>query len=180
MPYAVKLPEYLEKETMMRVLHIAKMYSIRDYVFMSFLWNTGARCSEALGVTPEDIDRKRKTVNILRAKGGKMRRVPITDDMLAQLDEYIDAFGIQEDKRIFKFNRRSAGYITHKYGEMIGVENLHPHMFRHSFAIHLVRSGTNIRTVQMLLGHASLSMTARYLQFDDDALHAEYDKVSFT
>jgi integrase/recombinase XerD len=61
---------------------------------------------------------------------------------------------------------------------MAGVK-IHPHTLRHSFAIHLVRSGTDLRRLQLILGHTSLSITQVYLQFNDNDLREAYEKVAF-
>jgi len=68
--------------------------------------------------------------------------------------------------------------IVKKYGKMIGVD-IHPHTFRHSFAIHLVRSGLDLRRVQQLLGHSNLNTTQVYLQFKDEDLREGYNKIEF-
>ncbi|MGB8311758.1 MAG: tyrosine-type recombinase/integrase [Halobacteriota archaeon] len=68
--------------------------------------------------------------------------------------------------------------IVKKYGRMIGMD-IHPHTFRHSFAIHLVRFGLDLRRVQQLLGHSNLNTTQVYLQFNDQDLREGYNKIEF-
>jgi len=68
--------------------------------------------------------------------------------------------------------------IVKRYGKMIGVD-IHPHTFRHSFAINMIRNSVNIRRVQFLLGHAGIQTTTVYLQFKDADLREVYDKVEF-
>ena len=68
--------------------------------------------------------------------------------------------------------------IIKKYGHMINVE-IHPHTFRHSFVIHLVRSGIDLWRLQQLLGHSNLNTTQTYLQFKDEDLHDVYNHVAF-
>jgi len=117
-------------------------------------------------------------VNIRKAKGGRQRRVPLDDETLKMLSEYILASNTPEDQPVFPIKRTQVFNLVKRYGNTAGV-NIHPHTLRHSFAIHLVRSGMDLRRLQLLLGHSSLSITQVYLQFKDDDLREAYDKVAF-
>jgi integrase/recombinase XerD len=79
---------------------------------------------------------------------------------------------------VFTLSSVQVWNVVKKYGRMIGVD-IHPHTFRHSFAIHLVRSGLDLRRVQQLLGHSNLNTTQAYLQFNDRDLRERYNKIEF-
>ena len=145
---------------------------------MRVLWRTGARVSELLNITPQDIEFHNQVVNITKAKGGKQRRVLLDEETLKLLSEYMSSPIIPEDRPICGIKRCQVHTLVRKYGRMIGVE-VHPHTFRHSFAIHLVRSGMDLRRVQLLLGHSNLNTTQVYLRFDDQDLQEGYNKIEF-
>jgi integrase/recombinase XerD len=173
-----KIPDYLERERVDELLDAAKTCSQRDYLLLRFMWRTGVRVSEAISVTPNDIEFKNGVVNIRKAKGGRQRRVLLDEETLKMLSDYILALNILEDRPVFPVTRAQVFNLVKKYGNMIGV-NIHPHTLRHSFAIFLVRSGMDLRRLQLLLGHSSLSITQVYLQFKDDDLREAYEKVPF-
>ena len=173
-----KIPDYLEKEQVDELLDAAKTCSERDYLLLRFMWRTGVRVSEVTSVTPKDIEFKNAVVNIRKAKGGRQRRVPLDEETLKMLSDYILASNTPEDRPVFPIKRTQVFNLVKKYGNTAGV-NIHPHTLRHSFAIHLVRSGMDLRRLQLLLGHSSLSITQVYLQFKDDDLREAYDKVAF-
>ncbi|MGZ4916141.1 MAG: tyrosine-type recombinase/integrase [Halobacteriota archaeon] len=173
-----KIPDYLEKEQVHELLQTAKACSQRDYLLLDFMWRTGVRASEVINVKPQDIEHKNNVVNIRKAKGGRQRRVLIGNETLEMLSDYISTQNIPEYGPIFPIQRVQVFRLVKRYGKMIGVE-IHPHTLRHSFAIHLVRSGMDLRRLQLLLGHSSLSITQVYLQFKDDDLREAYEKISF-
>ena len=94
------------------------------------------------------------------------------------LSNYILELNTPEDQPIFAIKRTQMFNLVKKYGNMVGVK-IHPHTLRHSFAIHLVRQGTDLRRLQLMLGHTSLSITQVYLQFNDKDLREAYEKVAF-
>ena len=142
------------------------------------MWRTGVRVSEVINVTPNDIEYKNSVVNIRKAKGGRQLRVLLDQDTLKMLSDYILALNTLEDPPVFPISRAQVFNLVKRYGDK-GDLKIHPHTLRHSFAIHLVRSGMELRRLQLLLGHSSLSITQVYLQFKDDDLREAYEKVSF-
>ncbi len=173
-----KIPDYLEKEQVDEILRAAEMSSTRDYLLLRFMWRTGVRVSEVINVTPKDVEFKNGVVNIRKAKGGRQRRVPLDEETLKMLSDYVLTLNTPEDQPIFPIRRNRVFNIVKKYGNMVGVK-IHPHTLRHSFAIHLVRQGTDLRRLQLMLGHTSLSITQVYLQFNDNDLREAYEKVAF-
>ena len=172
------ITDYLEKEQVDQILGAAKTCSPRDYLMLRILWRTGCRVSELLNITASDIEFNNQVVNITKAKGGKQRRALLDKETLKLLSAYISSPNIPEDQSIFGIKRCQVHTLVKKYGRMIGVE-VHPHTFRHSFAIHLVRNGMDLRRVQLLLGHSNLNTTQVYLQFKDEDLREGYNKIEF-
>lgn len=170
--------DYLEKDRVDLLLESARLSNFRDYLIIRALWRTGIRVSELLNIRPIDIEHKNKVINIVKAKGGKQRRVPLDRDTLKMLCEYIFTQQLQDYQPIFGITRRHVGRLLKRYGYSIGAD-IHPHTLRHSYAIHLVRSGMDLRRVQLLLGHSNLNTTQVYLQFKDEDLREVYDKIEF-
>ena len=172
------ITDYLEREQVDAILEAAYTTNFRDYLLIRVLWRTGVRVNELINIRPRDVEWNNQVVNVIKAKRGKQRRVFLDEETLKMLSDYILALNILEDRPIFGLTSRQIEYIVKKYGNMIGV-NIHPHTLRHSFAIHLVRSGMDLRRLQLLLGHSSLNMTQIYLQFKDDDIREIYQKVDF-
>ncbi len=150
----------------------------RDYLMLRVLWRSGIRVSELVNIRPKDIEWDNGVVNILKAKGGKQRRILLDSETISMLSRYVSEIELGDENRLFPFTTRHVWHLVRKYGRMVGVD-IHPHMFRHSFAIHLVRSGLDLQRVQQLLGHSNLSTTQVYLQFKDEDLREGYNKVEF-
>src|SRR5674476_1501484 len=83
-----------------------------------------------------------------------------------------------DDRPVFALKQRQVRNIVKRYGSVIG-KDVHPHTFRHSYAIYCVRNGWDIRRLQQVLGHSSLNVTAVYLQFNDQDIKELYDKTPF-
>ncbi len=172
------ITNYLEKSQVDAMLEAAAACNIRDYLIIRMLRRTGVRVDELLHIRPRDIERRNKVVNIVKAKGGKQRRVPLDSETLTLLSAYITTGGIDDEAPIFPLSQRWVRALVARYGKLIG-KDVHPHTFRHSYAINMVRHGVDIRRLQQVLGHASMSTTAVYLQFNDKDLQDVYAKVPF-
>jgi len=172
------LSDYLEPEQVHAMLDAAQMSNQRDYLIIKTLWETGMRASELLALTPADIERKHEVITITNGKGGKERRVLVKSETVGELFSYASQKGLGNGAKLFPLKRRQLYNIIRKYGALAGV-TVHPHTLRHSFAINLVRHNTDIRRVQMLLGHSSLNVTSVYLQFKESDLKVVYDAVPF-
>jgi integrase/recombinase XerD len=94
------------------------------------------------------------------------------------LSEYVAEQQLPHDCPIFTLKKRQVRNIVKRYGDIIG-KDVHPHPFRHSYAILCVRNGWDIRRLQQVLGHSSLNVTAVYLQFNDADIKELYDKTPF-
>jgi integrase/recombinase XerD len=172
------LSDYLEPEQVHAMLDAARVSSQRDYLIIKTLWETGMRVSELLALTPADIEQKHEVITITNGKGGKERRVLVKSETVTELFSYAAQNSLGSEAKLFHLRRRQLYNIIRKYGAFAGV-TVHPHTLRHSFAINLVRHNTDIRRVQMLLGHSSLNVTSVYLQFKESDLKAVYDAVPF-
>jgi len=174
------LADYLEPEQVHAMLDVASTCNYRDYLIVRTMWETGMRASEVLAVTPSDIEQKNGIITITNAKGGKERRVILKKETVNELVSYVAQNNIENDVKLFSLKRRQLYNIVKKYGSLAGVSpDVHPHTLRHSFAINLVRHNTDIRRVQMLLGHSTLDVTSVYLQFKESDLRQIYDTVPF-
>jgi len=172
------ITDYLEREPVDAILNAAKITKHRDYLLIRVLWRTRVRVSELISIKPGDIERNNQVVNITKAKRGKQRRVLLDQETLNMLSDYVLALNTLEDQPIFGLTSRQIRYIVKRYGNTIGLD-VYPHTLRHSFAIHPVRSGMDLRRLQLLLGHSSLNMTQIYLQFKDDDIREVYEKINF-
>lgn len=155
---------------------------LRDKAVFTLLYGCGLRISEALSITPADL----KTGDILRVrgKGGKERLVPMLPVVIKRIEDYLNAcpYHIHEDEALFlgvrggRLNPRIVQRLTERLRDGLHLPgNVTPHALRHSFATHLLAEGTDLRSIQELLGHASLSTTQRYTEVEISTLQKEYD-----
>jgi integrase/recombinase XerD len=150
--------------------------ALRDRALLEVLYGTGARISEAVGLDVDDLDRIDGTV-LLRGKGSKERLVPVGSYALEAVDAYLTrarpelvATGGSEragalflNARGGRLSRQSAWTVLVRAADRAGVtRDVSPHTLRHSFATHLLEGGADVRVVQELLGHASVTTTQIY------------------
>ena len=163
----------------------------RDLAILELLYAAGIRVSELTGLKLSDIDERAQIIRVL-GKGRKERIVPFGDKALKALQaywpvrdqiraEWPDAAGPEAvflGVRGTRLDARTINTIVKKYARMTQMKwSLHPHSFRHAFATHLLSDGADLRAIQELLGHASLSTTQRYTQATIDQLMTIYDKA---
>ena len=152
---------------------------LRNRAIVAFLYGTGARVSELVGLDRHDID-YRTTLVKLRGKGGRDRIVPAGEYTLARVREWLDARGGGAEPVFtsMKGRRLSTRHIRNILERSLREAALHlplsPHALRHSFATHMLENGANIRAVQELLGHRSLSTTQVYTHITKERLMALY------
>jgi integrase/recombinase XerD len=146
----------------------------RDRALLEVLYGTGARISEAVGLDVDDLDQTEGTA-LLRGKGGKQRLVPVGSFALAAVDDYLTVSrptlvsaklaspALFLNARGGRLSRQSAWTVLAKAAQRAGVTTeVSPHTLRHSFATHLLDGGADVRVVQELLGHASVTTTQVY------------------
>jgi len=157
---------------------------LRDRAVLETLYSTGIRASELIGMNRDDIDISDGLVRI-RGKGKKERIVPIGHKALDAINAYLGRkTGSSDDHAIFtgpsgkRLTARTVQRILENYRKKLGMaQKASPHTLRHSFATHLLESGADLRAIQELLGHASLSTTQRYTHLNLDSLMDVYDKA---
>lgn len=154
----------------------------RDRALGELLYGAGLRIGELCALDPDDVDLGTGMCRVRRGKGGKERRVPVgraaVEAVAAWLEERGDAPGpLFLNARGRRMSDRTARRVVARLGAGAGVPDLHPHALRHSFATHLLDAGADLRGIQELLGHASLSTTQRYTHVSVQALLDTYRKA---
>jgi len=159
----------------------------RDRAVLELLYSTGLRVGELVSLDLDSIDRRLGLVRVL-GKGGRERVVPLGDKALRVLEEYLDQARekrARTGERALFLNQRG-GRLSDRYVRVIldkalarlaAARRISPHGLRHSFATHLLNNGADIRAVQQMLGHSSLSTTQRYTHTSIDQLIRVYDRA---
>jgi integrase/recombinase XerC len=182
-----KLPFHLnidEVTTLVEAPAEADILSIRDKAILETLYSSGLRVSELTGLNIGGIDAGRGTVRVL-GKGGKERIVPLGGKATEALAGYLDARGnppreapLFINSRGGRLTRRSVARIVERYmRHLTTMKKASPHTLRHTFATHLLEGGADLRAIQEMLGHASLSTTQKYTHVSIDRLLEVYDKA---
>ncbi|HKS53193.1 MAG TPA: site-specific tyrosine recombinase XerD [Pseudonocardiaceae bacterium] len=184
-----RLPKALGVDEVLRLLEVFPAEGgprcLRDRALLELLYSTGARISEAVGLDRDDVDAPARTV-LLRGKGGKQRLVPVGRPALAALDAYLvrgrpifaaRGRGIPAvflNARGGRLSRQSAWAVLQEAAVRSEIAAVSPHTLRHSFATHLLEGGADVRVVQELLGHASVTTTQLYTLVTVDNLREIY------
>ncbi len=157
---------------------------LRDVAILTILYGCGLRISEALALNVGDINHN--DFLKIKGKGNKERIVPVLPAVKEKIDAYMNAcpYDFKQGEALFlgargeRISPRIIQRTLAKIRPMLGLpDNLTPHTLRHSFATHLLAEGTNLRSIQELLGHASLSTTQRYTDVEIEHLKKEYQKA---
>ncbi|MGD8367152.1 MAG: tyrosine recombinase XerC [Desulfobacterales bacterium] len=186
------IPVYLPVDDMFRLLDAIESETLlgaRNRALFEILYSAGIRVSELAGLDAADIDLTGRTIRVT-GKGNKQRIVPIGKKAAESVKRYREALqreaGIapEAEGALFRNNRggrltaRSVARILEAIARRIGINiPVSPHALRHSFATHLLDAGADLRVVQELLGHKSLSTTQKYTHVSIDRLMETYDKA---
>lgn len=185
-----RLPKYLTLEEVTRLLEApdpATVLGCRDQAVLELMYATGLRISETAGLKAADVFLDEGFLRV-RGKGGRERVIPFSATARASLLAYLDAsrpaLARGADPGFLFVNRAGAAFsrqglwkMIKGYGAKVGLAaRLTPHVLRHSFATHLVEKGADLRSVQMLLGHASIGTTEIYTHLAKDQLKRIYDR----
>ncbi|MBH9995608.1 MULTISPECIES: tyrosine recombinase XerC [Bartonella] len=158
----------------------------RNAAILTLCYGCGLRISEALSLTPADFGDKNTTSIYVTGKGGKTRLVPVIPAVHEAIDDYLSCcpFILPPDQPLFrgvrggKLQRAIVERAVQQLRSSLGLpDSVTPHALRHSFATHLLSRGGDLRTIQELLGHASLSTTQIYTGVDTDRLMEVYKKA---
>lgn len=173
-----------EAAALMERGHGPTLPALRDRAILELLYSSGLRVSELTGLDVGALDLRENLVRVL-GKGRKERIVPVGRKARTALAAYLEARGAAEDAAPLFVNRRGGRLTPRSVQRHLKVhliragvlKDISPHALRHSFATHLLDGGADLRAIQELLGHASLSTTQRYTQVSVDQLLAVYDKA---
>ena len=187
-----KLPDTLSFDEITAILDQADLSTpegVRNRAMLEFLYGAGLRVSELIGLKREDIYEDQGFIKV-RGKGDKERLVPAGRDAFRYLNLYLESvrpsIPVKKDATHFVFlNRRGSGLsrvmvflICKDLASKAGITKvISPHTFRHSFATHLIEGGADLRTVQEILGHASLSTTQIYTHVSPERLQTAYKQA---
>jgi integrase/recombinase XerC len=188
------IPNYLPVDEMFRLLDRPdrqKPLGLRDLAILEVLYSCGIRVSELAGLNLDSMDFDQRLVKVF-GKGSKERIVPVGKVAVGAVEAYLEStadlrrkiYGDVREGPLFvnhrggRLSTRSIGKIVKKYGKESGLmTDISPHDLRHTFATHLLDGGADLRSVQELLGHASLSTTQKYTHVTLDKLMEVYDKA---
>jgi integrase/recombinase XerC len=163
----------------------------RDCAVLELLYASGLRVSELTGLNVDDVDRKERMLRVI-GKGNKERIIPYGSKAQQALERYwpirdklsvcsrtsADARAVFLNQSGRRMGTRSVERVVKKYVRLMNVNwDLHPHSLRHAFASHLLADGADLRAIQELLGHSSLSTTQRYTHASIRQLMEVYDKA---
>jgi integrase/recombinase XerD len=194
---ARKLPKALSVQEITLLIESSKregdLNSLRDFAILELLYSSGARVSEVVGINTADISISQKsdgdvTVLKLRGKGSKERLVPLGSFAVAAIEDYFTrtrpsllAKNLKSEPALFlnsrgtRLSRQSAWQIVLEAANATGLTGkVSPHVFRHSYATHLLDGGADIRVVQELLGHSSVTTTQIYTLIKIDKVRESY------
>ena len=189
-----RLPSIIKEEEIMMLFEVCNLndkLGYRDYCILGCLYGCGMRVSELCNLKIKDIDFIERQIRIL-GKGNKERIVIMYEDLSKSLKHYISTFRVEllylskdlDNRYVFlnkngtKLSRVGVRKILEKLVDKCG-ETFHisPHMLRHSFATALLNNGADLRSVQELLGHSSLSTTQIYTHVADEAVRKSYENA---
>jgi len=186
--YERPIPIFLSVDEMFALLEMPQETEdtgTRDRAIMELLYTSGIRLRELTALNMEDLDLQERVMRV-KGKGKKERLVPIGLPACKAIRDYLEETARSSEKGatpLFigrqgkRINPRTVERIVDKYTQRSGMRKVSPHAFRHSFATHLLGMGADLRVIQELLGHESLSTTQRYTNVDIAHLMDIYDRA---
>lgn len=167
-----KLPEVLTKDEVKSLIEGSD--NVKSRLIISLLYSSGLRVSELVNLKIDDLNFEEGTGWVRHGKGGKDRLIGVSSKLIEELRDYLDVKGA-DNKYIFSKDKalstRNIQKIIKGVGMRAGInKKVTPHTLRHSFATHLLEQGTDIRTIQAMLGHASLNTTQMYTHISSEQI----------
>jgi site-specific recombinase XerD len=167
-------PKQSEVEALVDAVTADGPLGLRNRALVELVYSAGLRASEAVGLDLGDVDFQQERVHVRRGKGGKDRVVPLGEEAAALVARYL-----REGRTRLARGAENALFVSAR-GRRLDTSTLrrlvpHPHRLRHAFATHLLEGGADLRTIQELLGHSSLSTTQMYSHVDGKRLRRVYD-----
>jgi len=179
------LPRFLSPDEAVDMIEATE--KLRDQAILELLYSTGIRVGEIEGMDCSDVDPTSGFIRVL-GKGSKQRMVPVGEHALNAIGAYLRTRGINDpiyvnaplflNKYGTRLTSRSIRRIVGRWSRHVSIDRtVSPHVLRHSFATHLLDAGADLRSIQEMLGHVSLSTTQRYTHLSVDKLMEVYDKA---
>lgn len=188
------LPTVLGVEHAARLLDVARTRAddddavhLRDWAALELLYATGVRVGELVGADVDDLDLDRRTLRVV-GKGNKERVVPLGVPAARAASRWLlrgrpalvtatSGPALLLGRRGQRVDQRQLRAVSHEIAELSGVEDIAPHALRHTAATHLLQGGSDLRSVQEVLGHASLATTQRYTHVTAERLRTSYHQA---
>ena len=188
------LPTVLSQDSAADLLDVARTRSddedpihLRDWAALELLYATGVRVGELCRVDVDDLDLSERTLRVL-GKGGKERVVPVGEPAVDATRQWlrrgrpvlateVSGPALFLGRRGGRVDQRQLRTAVHEVAVAAGVEDVAPHALRHSAATHLLEGGSDLRSVQEVLGHSSLATTQRYTHVTADRLRASFEQA---
>jgi integrase/recombinase XerD len=184
------LPKYLSSDKLRILLGTPYKTQRHHILIMKLMARCGLRNSEVVGfqskrkpekevnipgLRVQDFDFTANQLTVRQGKGKKDRVVPFDDNLKLELQKWIKDNDLGHNDKLFDISTRAVGAFVKQYGKRAGLdEDIHPHMLRHSFAVAALKSGMNLRTLQKILGHTSLTTTQIYLDLTAGDISEDY------
>jgi len=190
----VTLPTVLGVESAAHLLDVARTRAddgdaihLRDWAALELLYATGARVGELVGADVDDVDLDQRTMRVL-GKGDKERVVPFGVPAARAVREWLtdgrprlatgtSGAALLLGRRGHRADQRQLREVSHEVSSLAGVDDVAPHALRHSAATHLLAGGSDLRSVQEVLGHATLATTQRYTHVSADRLRSSFQQA---
>lgn len=176
------LPRFVSAPKAEELLDDEPRPNVRDQAILEVLYGAGLRVGELCALDRTDLDLAGDWIRIRHGKGGKERQVPIGATAIAAVRAWLVVSpGLSGplflNARGLRISDRTVRRVVERAGTRVGIPDLHPHALRHSFATHLLDAGADLRGIQELLGHTSLSTTQRYTHVSVQSLLQTYRKT---
>jgi len=172
-----RLPTVMSPEEITRILD--RTTNLKHWTIIATFYATALRCNELRHLKVSDIDSRKMTIHVREGKGSVPRDVPLSPVLLERLRIYYrrckpaDWLFPSKQHRDQPLDDNSLRALCRDAGKRVGIKHLvHPHLFRHACATHMLDAGADLRTIQVLLGHADIRTTAKYLRVSLQRLQA--------